>query len=99
VSGTEWRRAGISTKFQAVITSGGRLVGGLLTGGEVFDVKVAAEMFHVKLPSHCVHYISDCFYGLSVDKHAFIDNSESPETAYGSYSTHSITERLTPISG
>jgi hypothetical protein len=63
-----------------VITSGGRLVGGLLTGGEVPDVKAAAEMFHVKLPSHYVHYISDCFYGLSIDKHVFIDNSESPET-------------------
>jgi hypothetical protein len=32
-----------------VISDGRKLVGGLLTGGEVPDVKVAAEMFHVKL--------------------------------------------------
>ncbi|MDR1398423.1 MAG: transposase [Treponema sp.] len=38
------RRAGISTKFHAVITSDGKLVEGLLAGGETHELKVAAEL-------------------------------------------------------
>jgi transposase len=37
-------RAGISTKFHAVITSGGHLVEGFLTGGQINDVTVASEL-------------------------------------------------------
>ena len=39
----KWK-AGISTKSHAVITSGGNLVEGLLTGGQVHDEKVAGEL-------------------------------------------------------
>jgi transposase len=37
-------RVGISTKFHAVVTSDGKLVEGMLTGGQVHDVTVAGEL-------------------------------------------------------
>jgi hypothetical protein len=37
-------RAGISTKFHAVITSEGQLIGGILAGGEVNDVVAGPQL-------------------------------------------------------